>query len=147
MWLFEMGRDISKDPNYLMILNIISKEGRGYPDKIAYKLGVSRQAVDYRLRRLAEEGYIKKKRNDKIYYVITQRGLEILSIQKMPSKNSEYRVADLLKFIPFLGIAMGLITFGQFIASGDIPRGVIGLSAWIILSLIGYIILEMKISE
>ncbi len=140
-----MTKDPGKDPSYLIILNLILKMGKGYPDKLAYKLGISRQAVEYRLKKLIEFGYIEKKRNDKIYYILTNRGYEIL---KAGSKKSDFlrsQKRKIIKYIPLLGLSMGLITLGQHIVVGDIVRGFLGFISWITIGLIIFLILNSKL--
>jgi len=139
-------KEIDKDPIYISILNIIYRHGKAYPDVIASKLGVSRQAVDYRLKRLLDAGYIEKRYNRKVYYVITDSGLNIVSGK--PVGISEIKDRDksgnMLKYVPILGVSMGIITLGQFIAMGDPLRGIIGFISWTFIGIVGYYYLKNK---
>ncbi len=140
-------REIDKDPVYISILNIIHRYGKAYPDTIASKLGMTRQAIDYRLKRLVEEGYIEKRYNRRVYYVLTESGLKILSgvTDLVPDTERHTKGLSILKYVPILGISMGIITLGQFIALGDMLRGVVGFVSWTIIGFIAYYYLTKKI--
>ena len=133
-------REIDKDPIYISILNIIYRYGKTYPDTIASKLGMSRQAVDYRLKKLVDAGYIEKRYNRRVYYVLTDSGLNIVTSVTTTASDIEGqdRGASMLKYIPILGISMGIITLGQFIAMGDPLRGIIGFISWTFIGIIAY---------
>ncbi len=133
-------REIDKDPIYISILNIIYRYGKTYPDTIASKLGMSRQAVDYRLKKLVDAGYIEKRYNRRVYYVLTDSGLNIVTSVTTTASDMEGqdRGASMLKYIPILGISMGIITLGQFIAMGDPLRGIIGFISWTFIGIIAY---------
>lgn len=142
-------RDIDKDPVYTLILNVIYRLGKAHPNKIASKIGVSRQAIDYRLKKLIDAGYIEKRYNRRVYYILTDSGLEIvtrLSIKYIDVEDGG-RDVDLLKYIPFLGISLGIITLGQYIAMGDPIRGVIGLISWTIIGTIAYYFLKKRLGR
>ncbi|HIQ13637.1 MAG TPA: MarR family transcriptional regulator [Thermoprotei archaeon] len=142
-------RDIDKDPTYTLILSIIHRLGKAYPDKIASKLGVSRQAIDYRLKKLVDAGYIEKHYNRRVYYILTDLGIDIVTrlSTEYTSIDENTRKADLLKYIPILGISLGIITLGQYIALGDAIRGVIGLISWTIIGIVAYYYLKKRISR
>ena len=139
-------REIDKDPIYISILNIIYRYGKTYPDTIASKLGMSRQAVDYRLKKLVDAGYIEKRYNRRVYYVLTDSGLNIVTSTTTVASDIEGqdKGASMLKYIPILGISMGVITLGQFIAMGDPLRGIIGFISWTFIGIIAYHYLRKK---
>lgn len=139
-------KEIDRDPIYISILNIIYRYGKTYPDVIASKLGMSRQAVDYRLKRLVEAGYIEKRYNRRVYYILTDSGLDIVRGVTIVSSDmkSQDKGTDILKYIPVLGISIGIITLGQFIAMGDPLRGIIGFISWTFIGIIAYYYLRKK---
>jgi len=143
-------KPLHRDPTYLAILYYIERRGKAYPDELAHRLGVSRQAVEYRLRRLTEEGLIAKERGERIYYVLTERGRAMLSGRERGLRRGLERtiagsgiddVKTKLKSKLFLlPIAVGLISMGQHIAGGDPTRGVISLAIWMMIGGLTYLL-------
>lgn len=146
-------KKIEEDPYYISILHYIYKRGRGYPDELAYKMGTSRQAIDYRLRKLVEHQYLRKVRDERVYYIITDKGRRILEsknrsvkegvdsaeigsdLNGKTSSDLKLKIKSKLFLIP---ISLGLITLGQHIASGDIARGMFAMGIWLLISLVIY---------
>jgi len=112
-------KPLHRDPTYLAILYYIERRGKAYPDELAHRLGVSRQAVEYRLRRLTEEGLIER--------TIAGSGIDDVKT-KLKSK------------LFLLPIAVGLISMGQHIAGGDPTRGVISLAIWMMVGGLTYLL-------
>ncbi len=150
-------KKIESDPSYIAILHYIHKRGKAYPDELAYRMGVSRQAIDYRLRRLIEHHYIKKLRDERVYYVLTDKGRRLvesrnrvlgkrgegatkpiaLEFKEHTENDLKTRIKSKLFLIP---VAIGLISLGQHIASGDVFRGMLSLGIWMAISLVVYLI-------
>ncbi len=143
-------KPLHRDPTYLTILYYIERNGKAYPDELAHRLGVTRQAVEYRLKRLTEEGLISKERGDRIYYVLTEKGRAIVRSANrglgsdkrgtMDSIRSEDVKARLKSKLFLLPIAIGLISMGQHIAGGDPARGIISLFIWIMVGGFTYLL-------
>ena len=143
-------KPLHRDPTYLTILYYIERNGKAYPDELAHRLGVTRQAVEYRLKRLTEEGLISKERGDRIYYVLTEKGRDIVKSANrglgsdkrgtMNSIRSEDVKARLKSKLFLLPVAIGLISMGQHIAGGDPARGIISLFIWIMVGGFTYLL-------
>lgn len=143
-------KPLHRDPTYLTILYYIERNGKAYPDELAHRLGVTRQAVEYRLKRLTEEGLISKERGDRIYYVLTEKGRAIVRSANrglgsdkrgtMDSIRSEDVKARLKSKLFLLPVAIGLISMGQHIAGGDPARGIISLFIWIMVGGFTYLL-------
>ncbi len=143
-------KPLHRDPTYLTILYYIERNGKAYPDELAHRLGVTRQAVEYRLKRLTEEGLISKERGDRIYYVLTEKGRAIVKSANrglgsdkrgtMDSIRSEDVKARLKSKLFLLPVAIGLISMGQHIAGGDPARGIISLFIWIMVGGFTYLL-------
>ncbi|HEW93449.1 MAG TPA: hypothetical protein ENF47_01920 [Thermoprotei archaeon] len=132
---------IEEDPVYKAIIMFIHGRRRAYPNEIAEIFKFSRQAADYRLKRLLEHGYIKRMLDDdgRVYYILNEKGYKILEAEeKRVSKEEIYSV---IRFIPLLPFAMGLIGLGKYIAEADFIRGMISFIMWIIVSIIVYVLI------
>jgi len=132
---------LEDDLTYKAILGYIYEKGRGYPDEIARKLNFTRQAADYRLKRLTIENYIKKKidQDGRVYYILTEKAYKILKVRKKASKEEIYKI---VKYIPLAPIALGLIGLGKYVAEANFTRGIITFLLWSVLGIITYIILK-----
>jgi len=129
-------RDYFKDPLYRAILYYISENECVTPDEIASLCGFTRQAADYRLKKLVNLGLIEKKYVEgRICYSITDKGIEILGEKEKPVKKT-VSIVDIISKIGYLFIAIGLIGLAQYVASGEFSRGILCFIFWMIIALI-----------
>ncbi len=134
---------IEEDPIYKAIIMFIHERRKAYPNEIAEIFKFSRQAADYRLKRLLEQGYIKRMLDNdgRVYYILDDKGFKMLETErKEVSKEEIYKV---IRFIPLLPFAVGLIGLGKYIAEADFIRGAISFIMWIIVSIIVYVLVNI----
>jgi len=131
---------IDEDVTYKAILGYIYERGRGYPDEIASTFKFTRQAADYRLKKLVLNGYLEKllDKDGRVYYLLTSKGYRLLGVKPKVSRREIYKV---IKYIPLLPIALGLIGMGKYVAEADFMRGLVSLGLWSIVGLIVYILM------
>lgn len=134
-------KKISEDPIYISILNYINNRDIIHHSELAKSYKISRQAIDYRLKKLEEEQLISRKYiHGRIYFTLTNRGKELVistpkNIFTTAEKNiiftRRYRYLAILFFT-----AIGLIGFTYYtFLQNDITRGLLSLMIWMI---IGY---------
>lgn len=135
---------VEGDITYKAILGFAYEKNKIYPDELSIKLKITRQAVDYRLKRLVLNGYLDKliDKNGRVYYVLTNKGYRLLGIKPKITKKEIYKV---IRYIPLLPIALGLIGMGKYIAEADFMRGITSFILWGIIGLAAFILLQ-KIS-
>ncbi len=134
--------DICLDPIYKGILYYIYEEKRVSPDEIASLYGFTRQAADYRLRKLVSNNLVKKEYvKGKVYYSLTDKALGIIY-----EKNSKFLLTkdtvSIIRKIALLPIAIGVIGLGRYIALGETYRGMITLFLWLIIAVILQLIIS-----
>lgn len=144
----------SLDPIYKGILFYISEKKMVSPDEIATLFSFTRQAADYRLKKLMIMGLIKKRYvNGKVLYQLTEYASKILREEKSIRLKYKHKLsitketASIIKKISLLPIALGMIGMGKFIAAGDIYRGIISFIMWGIITLILYGVISYIINK
>ena len=137
---------IEDDITYKAILGFAYEKNRIYPDELSVRLKITRQAVDYRLKRLVLHGYLDKKidRNGRVYYILTNKGYKLLGVKPKTTKKDIYKV---IRYIPLLPIALGLIGMGKYIAQADFIRGITSFTLWGVVGLAIYILLQKIFGE
>lgn len=136
-------KKVVRDPIYVSILNFIKSKGPVHPHEVADLLNVTRQAVDYRLRVLEEEGLVLKElKEGKVYYKLTDKGETLLSsLYRRPPLSLRDRVKGILvkkaNVVMLICFTVGLIGFIYFATTElNLLRGLLTLLAWLILGLI-----------
>jgi len=130
------------DPMYRGILYYLLDNETVTPDEIANLFGFTRQAADYRLKKLHEYKLIIKFYDDegRVLYKLSKDAVQKLKLEKAKrvTKEEIYRT---IKYLPLIPFAIGLIGLGNFVASGEIARGFVSFSGWIAVSFIVYVAL------
>jgi predicted transcriptional regulator len=137
---------IEDDITYKAILRFTYEKNRIYPDELSMRLKITRQEIDYRLKRLVLHGYLDKHidKDDRVYYILTDKGYKLLGVKPKTTKKEIYKV---IRYIPLLPIALGLISMGKYIAEADFMRGMTSFILWGIIGLILYILLQKIFGE
>ena len=134
-------KDAELDPYYISILSYIRNNQPVHPKVLAKEYGVTRQAIDHRLKILEEYGYVKKIwKNGKVYYVLTDSGLEKLN----DFLDIKYKA---LPFGIIVMLALFIIGLGGFMYNfiiGNIYGGILSLVFWVIAGVIIYVLVKSR---
>jgi len=151
-----MKDPILKDPMYISILRIIYRKKKVRPVELADIFELTRQAIDYRLNNLIKEGYVTKEYiQGKVYYKLTERGLQVLGKEKehhilrdsreiLRSNPLNFKMNRLDIIIFLLFFLIGCIGFFYFLLAGEASRGFASLVIWLILGILVSLVIRRR---
>jgi len=136
-----VNKNMKMDPYYLSILNYIKNNQPIHPNKLAKEYGVTRQAIDHRLRILEKYGYVRRIwRGGKVYYILTKHGMDRLNRYG----GFKYRVLSRRMLLTLIFISIGFIGLIYNLYIGNVMGGLLSILFWAFIGIMIFIVFPSK---